>query len=151
MNKIIYIIILSLFLFHCDKSDDDEFGNTFLEKYEGTVWLKNNLEQTVYIRFINNTETPLEYWVGSEKCYHYFLETIYKGNSLSTNFEDVLELRYVRIIDACECVNLITISVFEDSIILVSKNYEDNNLTGIEIIDYIRSYEDVDSFIICKT
>ena len=70
---------------------------------------------------------------------------------MSTNLEDVLELRYVRIIDACECVNLITISVFEDSIILVSKNYEDNNLTGIEIIDYIRSYEDVDSFIICKS
>ncbi|MFH6767530.1 hypothetical protein V8G56_02185 [Gaetbulibacter aquiaggeris] len=67
MKKLIYILVLSLFIFNCSKSDDDV---TFLEKYDGTVW--SSFDGYLYLRFVNNLNNPIEsIYESNEGCYIY--------------------------------------------------------------------------------
>jgi len=150
MKKLIYFLVIILFVFNCDRTSDEILETTFLEKHEGTVWLKNNPEQILLIRFINNTDAPLEYWINEETCYSYYLERIYEGNSLTINSEDILEFSYYRCIDATDCVNIITLNILDKMMLLESKHYEDEILISSEYIGYSKSNENVDSFNLCK-
>ena len=149
-KKIIYFLVISLCIFSCSTTDDQNLDVTFLEKYEGTVWLKNNPEQVLYIRFINNPNTPLEYWIKDDTCFNYYLEKFFKDKSLTVNSENTLEFSYYRCIDATECVNIITLEVIENSIQLESKHFEDGILVATENLDYTKSNKDVDNFILCN-
>lgn len=150
MKKIIYFLVIFLLVFSCSKTSDQILDATFLEKYHGTVWLKNNPNQILYIRFINDTITPLEYWIKDGACYDYNLEIIYESNSLTKNFENTLEFRYHRCIDATDYVNIVTLEVFENSMLLESKHFEDGIFVSTEYLDYTKSNEDVDNFVLCK-
>ena len=96
MKKLIYISIISLFIFGCSKSDDNPSDeNTFLKIYEDTIWLNNEDEESVYIRFINNTRTPIEYWIEFEDCYFYLLDRLSGENKILENNADKLVFRYI--------------------------------------------------------
>ena len=155
MEKIIYLFVLLIFVIGCNKPEDDILNDTnsiitFLEKFEGTVWLKDNPKQVLFLRFINRTETPLEYWIKDISCYHYTLERIYDDTTLAINLENVLEFRYYRNIDATDYINIITIEVFDNIMLLESKHYEDDILVSIENLNYDKSIEDVDKLPLCE-
>ena len=77
MKKIIYILVLSLFVFNCSKSDDDnspESCNTFLECNDGSTWILNYDFSSVSVlyRINNNIKNPFEQWIifDGEDCYY---------------------------------------------------------------------------------
>ena len=154
MKKIIYLFVLSIFVTGCSKPYDDISNEnnsniTFLEKFEGTVWLKDNPKQVLFLRFINRTETPLEYWIKNISCYDYTLERIYDDTTLAINLENILEFRYYRNIDATDYINIITIEVLGNNMQLESKHYEDDILVYIENLNYDKSIVDVDKLPLC--
>lgn len=154
MKKIIYLFVLSIFVIGCSKPDDDISNDsnsniTFLEKFEGTVWLKDTQKQVLFLRFINRSETPLEYWIKDISCYNYTLERIYDDTTLYINLENVLGFRYYRNIDATDYINIITIEVLDNIMLLESKHYEDDILVSIEYLNYDKSIEDVDKLPLC--
>lgn len=156
MKNLLHILVVAFIITSCSKPEDDLLNEsnsniTFLEKHQGSVWLKDNPEQVLFIRFINKTETPLEYWIKDIKCYNYRLERIYDDNSLTINLENVLEFRYYRNIDATEYINIITIEVIDNKIQLESKHYEDDVLVSIEYLNYDKSNEDVDKLPLCDS
>ena len=73
MKKIIYILVLSLFIFNCSKSDDDTC-NTFLECNDGSTWILNYDFSSVSVlyRINNNIKNPFEQWIifDGEDCYY---------------------------------------------------------------------------------
>ena len=87
----------------------------------------------------------MEYWIKDISCYNYRLESIYDDTNLVINLENILEFRYYRNIDATDYINIITIEVIDDIMLLESKNYEDDILVSIENLNYHKSKEDVDN------
>lgn len=157
MKKLIYILVLPLFIFNCSKSDDDNLktpvddnlNTTFLEKYEGTVWISNELDVTSYIRFINNLNTPLENWIDMTDCYYYYLQTLYEGDTLSENSNDTLEFRYVESDEGVEYLDIITLTASGNTIEAEYKYYEDGDLYESGTLYLSKSSIDVDGFILC--
>ena len=151
MKKLIYILVLALFIFNCSKNDDDKSSITFLEKYEDTVWLNNDDGEFIYIRFINNTITPLESWFGHNEidCYYYFLEISSGSFKLTENSDDKLEFRINEYEEGVEYVDIVTLTVSGNSLKVESKYYEDGSLIDTDIIYLTQTNEDVDSFTIC--
>ncbi|NNK83774.1 MAG: hypothetical protein HKO92_11675 [Flavobacteriaceae bacterium] len=149
MKRIIYILILFLFFSNCSDSCDINTDIPFLEKYEGTVWLKSNPEQVLYIRFINSSDTPLEYWIRNLDCFNYRLEKLYGDNCLTINLEDTLEFRYCRNIDATDYINIIKIEISDIVLSLKNEHYEDELLVSTEYLNYDKSKEDVDKLPLC--
>lgn len=148
MKKLICILALSFFMFNCSKNDDN-LSTTFLEKYEGTVWVSNDYDVTTYIRFINNIKTPLENWIDVTDCYHYYLETLYDGDILSKNSNDTLEFKYVESDGGVEYLDIITLTASSNTIKAEYKYYEDGDLYESGTIHFSKSSIDVDSFILC--
>lgn len=146
--KIIIYAFIYCFFFTCS-NEDDTFNTTFLKKYEGTVWLKESPMEYVFIRFIDNNNTPLEFWVNGFECYYHYTETLCGDNTLTINNEDILEFKYFRNCDQTDYVNIITLKASGNSMELESKFYEDDILMAVEILNYTKSNQDVDSFKIC--
>ena len=144
-------MVLALFIFNCSKNDDDKSSITFLEKHEGTVWLNNDDGGFIYIRFINNKNTPLETWIGYDEidCYYYFLENSLGSFTITENSDDKLEFRFIEKDEGVEYIDIITITVSGNSIKAESKYYEDGSLIETEITYFTQTNEDVDNLTIC--
>jgi hypothetical protein len=149
MKKLIYILVLSLFVFNCSKDDDENTNTTFLEKYENTVWYSSENDAPSYIRFINNENNPLEYWIDLDDCYNYYLDTFYEGDTISKNSNDTLEFTYLESDGGVEYKDIITLTVSGNSIEVKFKYYENNELYESGTQNFTKSSIDVDSFNLC--
>lgn len=151
MKKLFYISILLLAIFACSKSDDNPSDeNTFLKIYEGTVWSITEEGQTMYIRFINNTRTPVEYWIEFEDCYFYILDRLVGDNRITENSEDRLVFRYFENDDGVEYLDIVTITVNGNSLRGESEFYENGVLVETDILILSKSTDDVDSLVLCE-
>jgi hypothetical protein len=149
MKKLIYILTISLFTFGCSKSDDNPSENTFLKIYEDTVWLNNEDEQSVYIRFINNIKTPIEYWIEFEDCYFYILDRLSGENKIIESTEDKLVFRYKENDDGIEYMDIVTLTITGNSIKVETEYYENGVLVETDIYFLAKSSDDVDTLILC--
>ena len=98
MKKIIYILVLSLFIFNCSKSDDDnspESCNTFLECNDGSTWILDYDFAVVLFRINDNINNLLEQWViyDSEDCYYYLGNTYVLYYTITENTKDKLVIK----------------------------------------------------------
>mgnify|MGYP001029585720 CR=1 FL=1 len=95
MKKIIYCLVLSLFIFNCSKSDDDnlpESCTTFLECNDGSTWILDDDIVVIILRINDNINDPLEQWftiIGGADCYDY-LSDILADYTITENTKDKL-------------------------------------------------------------
>ena len=151
MKKLFFISILSLLFLGCSKSDDNSSDeNTFLKIYEGTVWTITEEGQSLYIRFINNTKAPIEYWIEFEDCYFYILDRLVGDNKITENSEDRLVIRYFENDDGDEYLDIVTITINGNSLRGETKSYENDVLVETDIQILSKSTDDVDSLILCE-
>ena len=151
MKKLFYISVLALLFLGCSKSDDNSSDeNTFLRKYEGTVWTITEEGQTMYIRFINDTRTPIEYWIEFEDCYFYILDRMVGDNKITENSEDRLVFKYFEDDDGVEYLDIVTITVSGNSLRGESEFYENGVLVETDIQILSKSTDDVDNLILCE-
>ena len=151
MKKLLYLTILSLFCLGCSKSDDNPSDeNTFLRTHEDTVWMITEEGQSVYLRFINNTKAPIEYWIEFEDCYFYILDRLVGDNKITENSEDRLVIRYFENDDGDEYLDIVTITINGNSLIGETKSYENDVLVETDIQMLSKSTDDVDSLILCE-
>ncbi len=66
---------LTIFLNSCNSEEDvEDIPHTFLEKYDGTKWVVNTKDFTMYLR-LDNTKKFVEQWVFYGECYAYKFES----------------------------------------------------------------------------
>ena len=151
MKKLLYLTILSLLILGCSKSDDNPSDeNTFLRIHEGTVWTITEEGQSTYIRFINNTKTPIEYWIEFEDCYFYILDRFVGGNKIIENSAERLVFRHVENDESVEYVDIVTITITGNSLRAEIEYYENGVLVETDIQMLSKSTDDVDSLILCE-
>ena len=66
---LLFTILLGLIVSFNGCSDDDDEPQTFLEKYDGTIW--SLCGKDIYIRFNDNMNKFIEEWDGDVDCYYY--------------------------------------------------------------------------------
>ena len=98
MKKIIYILVLSLFVFNCSKSDDDnssESCNTFLECNDGSTWIMDSDGVINLWRINNNKNNLIELWdyFSVEECYNYSRIGESDGLTITENTKDKLVIK----------------------------------------------------------
>lgn len=154
MKKIFYIIVLSLFIFNCSKSDTNGSNTTFLAKYEDTVWVYTDSGERDYLRVINSTNSPFEFWYEYGDCYDYYLETLdddyYSAITITKNSNDTLKVKFVENDGGYEYINIATVTVSGNTMEIKYEYYEDGNLTDSYSEYYTKSSIDVDSFTTCN-
>ena len=106
MNKIvslIFLLLLSLFVFSCTDNDDDiTSNNEIVEKLKGKWYFEDPKEfGTAYnnsFTFDSNNKVIYSYWVGSSE--NNFDSEIgkyeVKGDVLTMNFDEGVSLKYVQ-------------------------------------------------------
>lgn len=152
--KVLMIAVLIISFNSCSTDDEDNIviPQTFLEKYDGTVWLYTSDWVTEYLRIINNETTPFELYHYTNDCYIYYLFDL---NDLPSNqvevtahSEDVFELTitYPEMVDTS---TIITVRVDGDILIMEANYYEGDELTETSYDNYERQNVDVDGFILC--
>lgn len=155
-NLFNFLMITILITSFSSCSSDDDGGNivipqTYLEKYEGTVWVYTDDWLTEYIRIINNETTPFEIWDDfSGNCFNYYLIDFSELSGLvevTANLEDVFELTIT--IAEMDIIEITTFRIDGDILILESNYYEGNELTETYIETYERQNIDVDGLTIC--
>jgi hypothetical protein len=103
MKKLITFVVLTGFVLSCSKSDDDILNLTFLEKYEGAVWLKDSDdEKKLYRKFNNNLNNPYDdyqnYFIVGGVLDCFYKDVYNTGNkeftisTITKNHENTLEL-----------------------------------------------------------
>ena len=104
MKKIIYILVLSLFIFNCSKSDDDnspESCNTFLECNDGSTWILDDDIVVIILRINDNINDPLEQWFTLGIAILTFTITtliVLKGNKVTKTYSIIIGLTISSII-----------------------------------------------------
>lgn len=150
MKKLFHILILSLFIFSCSKSDDNPSEeNTFLKIYEDTAWLNDEDEESVYIRFINNPKAPIEYWIEFEDCYFYILDRMSSESKIIENTAERLVFRHVENDEEIEYVDIVTLTITGNSLKGETEFYENGVLVETDINFLTKSSDDVDNLILC--
>ena len=153
--KVLMIAVLIISFNSCSTDDDGDnivIPQTFLEKYDGTVWLYSNDWNTDYLRIINNETTPFESYHYTNDCYIYYLFDLNDLPSsqveVTAHSEDIFELTitYPEMVDTN---TIITVRVDEDILIMEANYYEGGALTETFYDNYERQNIDVDGFTIC--
>ena len=145
MKKIIYILVLSLFVFNCSKSDDDnspESCNTFLECNDGSTWILDYDFAVVLFRINDNINNLLEQWViyDSEDCYYYLGNTYVLYYTITENTKDKLVLK----IDDASTTSTLTFSIVNGELKIID-DYESIQ----EVLIFQETTIDVDKLTIC--
>jgi len=74
-HKFIYFFMLLGLAVSFNACSDDDEPETFLEKYDGTVWATDNIDSDndSFLRIVNNLKTLSESWRfdESDDCYEY--------------------------------------------------------------------------------
>ncbi|MFH4967275.1 hypothetical protein V8G61_03635 [Gaetbulibacter sp. M240] len=151
MKKSIYLIPFIFIIFTCSKSDPvtNTTSQTFLEKYAGTVWTTSDDDVTTYIRFVNNMNHPIEYWIDANECFYYLLEEFFENDAITQNLNDTIEFTYTENDGDIVYVDIITVTVSGNTMVAAYEYYEDDTLYESGSIIFIKSSEKVDDFILC--
>jgi len=152
--KVLMIAVLIISFNSCSTDDEDNIviPQTFLEKYDGTVWLYTSDWVTEYLRIINNETTPFEMWDSfSDDCFNYYLidlNGLLDQVEVTGNSGDIFELTitYPEMVDTS---TIITVRVDGDILIMEANYYEGDELTETSYDNYERQNVDVDGFILC--
>lgn len=152
MKNILFILSVSfLLLFSCSSGDDNSII-TFLEKYDGTVWVRNGMEDgenfTLYMRFINYELNPFEFWeFYNNQCNYYDSHGIAGEMSLTLNSNDTLKFEYFNIINgAIQTLYKSTITSDSNNMFLKVEEYQNGVLISTKEYTYNWSSVDVDNF-----
>jgi len=150
MKKIIYILVLSLFVFNCSKSDDDnspESCNTFLECNDGSTWILDYDFAVVLFRINDNINNLLEQWViyDSEDCYYYLGNTYVLYYTITENTKDKLVLK----IDDASTTSTLTFSIVNGELKLIVQEIFDGELSYEDTLVLQETTIDVDNLTIC--
>ena len=150
MKKIIYFLVLSLFVFNCSKSDDDnspESCNTFLECNDGSTWILDYDFAVVLFRINDNINNLLEQWViyDSEDCYYYLGNTYVLYYTITENTKDKLVLK----IDDASTTSTLTFSIVNGELKLIVQEIFDGELSYEDTLVLQETTIDVDKLTIC--
>jgi hypothetical protein len=150
MKKIIYFLVLSLFVFSCSKSDDDnspESCNTFLECNDGSTWILDYDFAVVLFRINDNINNLLEQWViyDSEDCYYYLGNTYVLYYTITENTKDKLVLK----IDDASTTSTLTFSIVNGELKLIVQEIFDGELSYEDTLVLQETTIDVDNLTIC--
>ena len=149
MKKIIYFLVLSLFVFNCSKSDDDnspESCNTFLECNDGSTWILDYDFAVVLFRINDNINNLLEQWViyDSEDCYYYLGNTYVLYYTITENTKDKLVLK----IDDASTTSTLTFSIVNGELKLVIEVTANGESFQVTLV-FQETTIDVDNLTIC--
>ena len=150
MKKIIYCLVLSLFIFNCSKSDDDNSSascNTFLECNDGSTWILDYDFAVVLFRINDNINNLLEQWViyDSEDCYYYLGNTYVLYYTITENTKDKLVLK----IDDASTTSTLTFSIVNGELKLIVQEIFDGELSYEDTLVLQETTIDVDNLTIC--
>ena len=147
MKKIIYILVLSLFIFNCSSDDDNSSDScdTFLECNDGSTWILNYDFSSVSVlyRINNNIKNPFEQWIifDGEDCY-------YQGDfeadfdfTITENTKDKLVIKYD---DGSGEIETLTCSIVNGELKIID-DYESIQ----EVLIFQETTIDVDKLTIC--
>ncbi|MEN8125772.1 MAG: hypothetical protein ABFR32_11655 [Bacteroidota bacterium] len=137
-HKFLFLfIVLGLTLsFNACSSDDDE-PQTFLEKYDGTIWTFSG--EDIYIRIIDNESIILEEWYLDNDCYEH--DTLnYEVLEIIENSTDKL---IIKITDDGET-ETFTFTIEGEVLTVVITEVD-----GFETVSLIKTSVNVDEFEIC--
>lgn len=137
-HKFLFLfIVLGLTLsFNACSSDDDE-PQTFLEKYDGTIWTFSG--EDIYIRIIDNESIILEEWYLDNDCYEH--DTLnYEVLEIIENSTDKL---VIKITDDGET-ETFTFTIEGEVLTVVITEVD-----GFETVSLIKTSVNVDEFEIC--
>jgi hypothetical protein len=147
MKKIIYFLVLSLFIFNCSKSDDDNSSDscdTFLECNDGSKWIIDYEGYGVMLlRIKDNINTPFEQWVTvvGEDCYYRFGFDDTGGFTITENTKDKLVIKYD---DGSGEIETLTCSIVNGELKIID-DYESIQ----EVLIFQETTIDVDKLTIC--
>lgn len=153
MKNLLFIFCLSfLVLFSCSSKENNS-NITFLEKYDGTVWVRSGMKDgenfTLYMRFINDELNPFEFWefYNNDQCNYYDSHGIAGKMSLTLNSNDTLKFEYSNIINgAIKSLYKSTITSDSNNMFLNVEEYQDGVLVSTSEYVYDWSTMDVESF-----
>ena len=115
--KNIFYLFLALTIFSC--SDDDNSTETFLERYNGTIWVideeyNNELYASInYMRLNNNLSsffTRYDEYINDGQLVTYCTDSSDESYTIITNSENALSVRAIRLEDGVEYVFSMSVS-----------------------------------------
>ena len=115
--KNIFYLFLALTIFSC--SDDDNSTETFLERYNGTIWVideeyNNELYASInYMRLNNNLSsffTRYDEYINEGQLVTYCTDSSDESYTIITNSENALSVRAIRLEDGVEYVFSMSVS-----------------------------------------
>lgn len=137
-HKFLFLfIVLGLTLSFNACSSDDDGPQTFLEKYDGTIWTFSG--EDIYIRIIDNESIILEEWYLDNDCYEH--DTLnYEVLEIIENSTDKL---VIKITDDGET-ETFTFTIEGEVLTVVITEVD-----GFETVTLIKTSVNVDEFEIC--
>ncbi|GEM_PF-5659493 len=144
MKKVSFII-LCIVLFGCDSSDTN--FQTFLKKYNGTVWLAD--DSPYYWRFRNNEISPIEQWSkGVPDCYDYGMFNLPELNlKVDENSNNRLVLRAIQEPEGSSYT--ITYIIDGNSMEMERVN-ETLDEVDIDTFTFTQAFDELDTFTLCE-
>ena len=119
----------------CCSDDEPTTVQTFLEKYDGTIWFSTDVDS--YIKLNNSTTKVIEIWDDEGSCYEYSLFPV----NIIENLNDRLILTY----EELEFSGTLTLTI-EDDYLKIVDQYDSGN----ESFYFVKTNVNVDSFEICN-
>ena len=153
MKKIIYILVLSLFVFNCSKSDDDNSpescNNFFLECNDGSTWILHYASADMLLRINDNLNNPLEQWLiyDGEDCYEYY-SIIFGDATMTENTKDKLVIKDDYVLEGISGTSTFTFSIVNGELKFIYQDIFDGE-SYEEILILQETTIDVDKLTIC--
>ena len=153
MKKIIYFLVLLLFVFNCSKSDDDNSpescNNTFLECNDGSTWILHYDFADMLLRINDNLNNPLEQWLNydGEDCYEYH-SIIFGDATMTENTKDKLVIKDDYVLEGISGTSTFTFSIVNGELKLIYQDIFDGE-SYEEILIFQETTIDVDNLTIC--
>ncbi|GAA4281061.1 hypothetical protein [Gaetbulibacter aestuarii] len=148
MKKIIYLLPLILISFTCSNNDSVDIpeSETFLERYDSTVWVSNTDDKNNYIRFLNDLDHPIEYWLDGGACFYYMREDFTMQGSIIENLNNRLAFQYFENDGDTTYLDKVTITISGSIMIASYEFYENETLYESGSIYFTKSNKSVDDF-----
>lgn len=150
-KNLIFLLLIPLLIFSCSDSDDDDNNvtTTFLKKYDNTVWESSEYDLTIFSRINNDLSSPFEMWILADDCF-YYEKNILSGYSIIENTENKFECKLLVIEGDVEYIDLITIQVINENLIIEDKYYEGGVLMETIYLHFQKTTIDVDDLPLCE-
>lgn len=148
MKKLVYVLPIILIFFACSSNDSVDIpeSETFLERYDSTVWVTNTDDTNNYIRFVNDLNHPIEYWLDGGACFYYMREDFTSEGSLIENLNNTLAFQYIENDGDTIYLDKVTITISGSIMVATYEYYENSVLYESGSIYFTKSTKSVDDF-----